>query len=367
MPQAKAAQSAGYDVVVATRVAEHGDAIRRAGFRLIPLRLQRESYSPLQEFQALHELRSIYAEEQPDIAHHVALKPILYGSVAALGRKQIRVINAWAGMGFLVASTSFKASIIRSFLTMAFRYLLNRPGYSVLVQNQDDADLVASRFRVPPGTITVIRGSGVDLASFRPMPEPGGAPMVLFASRMLWLKGVSEFVTAAEILRGKGVSARFVLAGDTDEASPAAVPRAQLQAWNRVGAVEWVGWQNDIAEWLGRSTLVCLPSYREGIPKVLLEAAASGRAIVATDVPGCRDIVRDGENGLLVAVRNAGALASAIERLLNDPTARRRMAARGREIVAQDFGLSKVVEATLALYARLQPSTTSRPAALGRD
>ena len=360
LPIARAAQQAGYDVAVVTRVAEHGEKIAAEGIRVIPWELRRESYSPLRELAALRQLRRIYADEQPDIAHHVALKPILYGSIAARKHERTPVINAWAGLGFLVASPSLKAKLLRTFLTRAFRFLLNRPTSTVLVQNADDGRLVEKEFRVPRERIELIRGSGVDLERFTAAPEPDGAPMVLLAARMIWIKGVEEFVAAAQALKTKGVAARFVVAGDTDEGSPTAIPRAQLQAWHGSGAIEWVGWQADITELMRQAAIVCLPSHGgEGIPKVLLEAAACGRALVTTDVPGCREIVRAGENGLLVPLRDVPALAQAIEQLLLQPAERRRMGARSREIAAE-FAQPTVVEATMNLYRRLCPPDTGK-------
>ena len=356
LPIARAAQQAGYDVAVATHVAEHGEKIAAEGIRVIPWGLRRESYSPLQEFAALRQLRRIYAAERPDLAHHVALKPILYGSIAARRHKRTQVINAWAGLGFLVASASLKARLLRTVLTRAFRILLNRPGSTVLVQNSDDGRLVEKEFRVPRERIELIRGSGVDLERFAPAPEPAGTAMVLLAARMIWIKGVEEFVAAAQALKAKGVAARFVVAGDSDEGSPTAIPRAQLQAWHASGAIEWAGWQADITDLMRQATIVCLPSHGgEGIPKVLLEAAACGRALVTTDVPGCREVVRAGENGLLVPSRDVPALAGAIEQLLQQPAERRRMGARSREIAAE-FAQPTVVGATLKLYRRLCPA-----------
>ena len=351
LPIARAALRNGYEVVVATRVGACGQKIRDEGFRLIPLQLGRESYAPWNEFHAIRELLSIYRREQPDIVHHVALKPILYGSIAALRRKDIRVINALAGLGYLVASSSVRARLLSRVVWGAFRFLLGRANSRVLLQNEEDRQFAVTKLRVPEGKTTVIRGSGVDMELFQPMPEPAGVPVVLLSSRMLWNKGITEFVEAARRLRHQGLEARFVLAGDTDASSPSGIPRRQLEDWQASGAVEWWGHRNDMIATLKQASLVCLPSHGgEGVPKALIEAAASGRAIVTTDVPGCRDIVRQGINGILVAPKDPVGLAHAIEELLKDPARRQEMGRRGREIAVSEFSEETVVEQTLALY-----------------
>jgi glycosyltransferase involved in cell wall biosynthesis len=353
-PIAAAALQNGYDVYVATRVGDCGEKIIGAGFRLIPLRLNRSSYSLFYELRTVRQLRSIYRQVKPDIVHHIALKPILYGSMAALGDRRMQVINAFAGLGYLVSSTSFKARALKQVLWKIFRFLLNRPNSFLLLQNREDRDLLVADVGVLPEKTTIIRGSGVDIHEFQATAELPGVPIVLLSSRMLWIKGISDFVDAAKLLRARGVNARFVLAGDTDLGSPGAIPREKLQEWQNAGSVEWWGHQQSMPQMLQQATLVCLPSHGgEGVPKALIEAAASERAIVATDVPGCRDIVRHGINGLLVATKNPAALADAIATLLNDASLRAEMGRRGRKIAVNEFSEEKVIQQTLALYRKL--------------
>lgn len=353
-PIASAALQNGYDVFVATRVGAFGEKIIEAGFRLIPLCLNRSSYSLFHELRTISELRNIYRREKPDIVHHVALKPILYGSMAALGNRRMQVINAFAGLGYLVSSPSFKAQALKRVLWKMFRFLLNRPNSFLLLQNREDRDLLVAEIGVPQEKTTIIRGSGVDVNEFRATAEAPGTPIVLLSSRMLWIKGISDFVEAAKLLRARGVNARFVLAGDTDPDSPGAIPREKLQEWQNAGPVEWCGHQRSMSRMLQQSTVVCLPSHGgEGVPKALIEAAASERAIVATDVPGCRDIVRHGTNGLLVQPKNPAALADAIAQLLNDAPLRAAMSRRGREIAVHEFSEEQVIQQTMALYRQL--------------
>lgn len=353
-PIASAALQNGYDVFVAARVDTFGEKIIEAGFRLIPLCLDRSSYSLFHELRTISELRNIYRQEKPDIVHHIALKPILYGSLAALGNSKMQVINAFAGLGYLVSSPSFKAQALKRVLWKTFRVLLNRPNSFLLLQNREDRDLLVAEVGVLPERTTIIRGSGVDVNEFRAAAEVPGTPIVLLSSRMLWIKGISDFVEAAKLLRARGVNARFVLAGDTDPGSPGAIPPERLQEWQNAGPVEWWGHQQSMSRMLQQAALVCLPSHGgEGVPKALIEAAASERAIVATDVPGCRDIVRHGMNGLLVPAKNPAALADAIAQLLNDAPLRVEMGRRGREIAVTEFSEEKVIQQTLALYSRL--------------
>jgi glycosyltransferase involved in cell wall biosynthesis len=353
-PIAAAALQNGYDVFVATRVGNCGEKIIEAGFRLIPLRLNRSSYSLFHELRTVSELRSIYRREKPDIIHHIALKPILYGSMAALGDRRMQVINAFAGLGYLVSSSSFKAKMLKRVLWKMFRFLLNRRNSFLLLQNREDRDLLVAEIGVSLEKTTIIRGSGVDVNEFQATAEAPGAPIVLLSSRMLWIKGISDFVDAAKLLRAKGINARFVLAGDTDPGSPGAIPHEKLREWQNEGAVEWWGHQQSMSRMLQQATLVCLPSHGgEGVPKALIEAASSERAIVATDVPGCRDIVRHGTNGLLVPPKDPAALADAIATLLKDATLRAEMGHRGREIAVNEFSEEKVIQQTLALYRQL--------------
>jgi glycosyltransferase involved in cell wall biosynthesis len=353
-PIASAALQNGYNVFVAARVDAFGEKIIEAGFRLIPLCLDRSSYSLFHELRTISELRNIYRREKPDIVHHIALKPILYGSMAALGNSRMQVINAFAGLGYLVSSPSFKAQALKRVLWKMFRFLLNRPNSFLLLQNREDRDLLVAEIGVPQERTTIIRGSGVDVNEFQAKAESPGIPIVLLSSRMLWIKGVSDFVEAAKLLREKGMNARFVLAGDTDPGSPGAIPREKLQEWQNAGPVEWWGHQQSMSRMLQESAVVCLPSHGgEGVPKALIEAAASERAIVATDVPGCRDIVRHGTNGLLVPPKNPAALADAIALLLNDAPLRAAMGRRGREIAVNEFSEEQVIQQTLALYGQL--------------
>ncbi len=349
LPLACAARDAGFDVAVATRITAHGEHIRCAGLRPIPIVLRRSSRNPWHELQAIREIAAIYRRETPDIVHHVALKPVLYGSLAAKIAKVPHVVNALAGMGYVFTSRDVSARLLRPWIVLAFRFLLGNS--QVILQNPDDRAALLTAGILRENQVALIRGSGVDTAAFRYTPEPEGKPpLIVLPARMLWDKGVGEFVAAAEILRHGGIAARFVLAGERDPDNPAAIPLEQLRKWHVSGTVSWLGKQEDMPALLAQAHIVCLPSYREGLPKALLEAAACGRAIVATDVPGCREAVRHEENGLLVPARDSAALAQALRQLIENPILRRRFGKNGRTLAEREFSVDKVSAETLALY-----------------
>lgn len=350
LPLARAARDRGYDVVIATRVGECRERIESEGFRLLDIRLRRRSRNPVQEILAIAEIAAIYRRERPDLVHHVAVKPVLYGSLAARWTGVPRVINALAGMGYLFTSSHRRARLLQSMLEPAFRAALAVPGNRVILQNPDDARLLVERELIRREQVALIRGSGVDTRHFSPRPEQEGSPLVVLASRMLWDKGVKEFVEAARILRKEGAAARFALVGDGDPDNPASIPTSTLKDWERRGDVEWWGFRGDMPDVFQQAHIVILPSYREGLPKVLLEAAACGRPIVATDTPGCREIVRDGVNGFLVPVRDPLSLARAVKRLIDSKELRQQMGGEGRRIVLDEFSQERVVWQTMALY-----------------
>jgi glycosyltransferase involved in cell wall biosynthesis len=330
-----------------TRLREHGDVIRAAGLRLIPFENVRSGLNPLREVHTLCRLIRLYRRERPDVVNHVAMKPVLYGSIAARLARVPVVVNAVAGMGWLFTSHDGVARWLTSGVRRALGRLLSTG--VALVQNPDDARLLA-QFGVPETRIRRIAGSGVDLARFAPVPPPRTVPVVVFAARLLRDKGTSEFVAAARLLRQRGVEARFVLAGERDPLNPSTVSARDVDGWVREGVVESLGWVSDMPALLAGCHIVCLPSHREGLPKSLIEAAAAGRPIVTTDVPGCRDVVRHEDNGLVVPARDARALADAMQRLIEDAALRAQMGARGRVRAEQEFGLDAVIHQTLALY-----------------
>jgi glycosyltransferase involved in cell wall biosynthesis len=354
---AEVALDAGFSVAVATRVDAHRQAIEACGCEVIPLqRLRRRSLNPLREIAAVAELVDVYRRWRPDIVHQVAMKPVLYGSLAARLAGVRSTVNALAGLGFVYSSRTPLARTLRPAVNVALRLAMNRTGSIAIVQNDDDAEVLRDIGLLNPAAVEVIRGSGVDLERFR--PDAGSeqrTPVVMLASRMLWDKGIREFAEAAEQLKADRVDARFVLVGGRDEENPTAVPSGTLARWKESGLLEWWGHRDDMPDVLRLATIMCLPSYREGLPKVLLEAAACGKPMIAADVPGCRDIVRDRVTGLLVPPRDGQALALAIRTLLADAGLREDMGRNARRAAETQFGLPSVQARTLALYRKLLP------------
>jgi glycosyltransferase involved in cell wall biosynthesis len=334
---ARRVAAAGYDVHVATPPGRYCGAIEAAGLRHHPIQMVRQGRNPFQDVVTIKRLVDLYRQLEPTLVHHVALKPIVYGSIAAKITKVPAIVNAMPGMGFIFLSNQLVSRLIRPGIMAAFRLLVNAPNSRVILQNLDDRKKWIGWGVMRPDRIVIIPGSGIDTDVFRPNVELPGPPLVILPARLLSDKGVGEFVEAARLLRGRGVKARFALVGEGDPGNPASVPPQQLHEWENEGVVELFGWHDDMPKILAQSHIVCLPSYGEGLPKALLEAASCGKPIVATDVPGCRDVVHHGENGLLVPPRQASPLATALERLIDDADLRRTLGAGGRERVLANF------------------------------
>ncbi|HWV40177.1 glycosyltransferase family 4 protein [Pseudorhodoplanes sp.] len=351
LPMALAAQRAGYDVHVATRVGSRGEEIAAHGFKLHSLDWKRGSTNPRHLWSIVRQVRALYRSLKPDLVHHVALQPAVIGSVAAAGLPMKR-LNAFAGLGFAFTSRSPKARIMRPILTALLRWLMGAPGASALVQNPDDRRALEA-IGVAPDRITLIPGSGVDADKLRPLPEPDGIVTAAFAGRLLDDKGIRALVAAHELMRARGKTIRLLIAGDRDPANPASIPPKEVQRWKGLPDVEVLGHVNDINAIWARAHVAVLPSRREGLPKSLLEAAACGRPIVATDVPGCREIARHEVNALLVAVDAPDPLAGALTLLADDRTLRERFGAAGRKMVEDEFSSARVGIQIVALYDRL--------------
>lgn len=355
LPIARAALAAGYEVLVATRLGEKADAIVREGFVPIALkRMRRSGRNPFREVASIAELVTLYRSYRPSIVHHVAMKPVLYGSIAARLAGVAAIVNNVAGLGFVFSSKAIYAQTLRCLIAPLLRYALRQRRALTIVQNRDDAQVLTDDITVAPEKIRLVKGSGVDLAQFSQIRRESSPPIVLLASRMIKEKGVEDFVRAAAQLRKKNAAARFVLAGAPDSENPHSIPEAVLRQYHDDGLVEWWGHRDNIPEIIRAAAIVCLPTtYGEGIPKTLIEAAAGECPIVTYDVPGCREIVADGVNGMLVPAGDVGRLVEAIAQLLADPGQRRRMGAQGRRLVQAEFSQEIVVAQTLAIYSEL--------------
>jgi glycosyltransferase involved in cell wall biosynthesis len=353
---ALAARDAGFDVHVAAPPGKAAEFLRSEGLQYHAIPMTRSGLAPWKEFSTISSLFRLYRRVKPDLVHHLRLKPVLYGGLAAYGARVPAVVGLLTGLGYVFIAESRRALVMRKLVVFSSKVAFRHVNQRIVFQNPDDQGVFIQNKILPAAQTVLIKGSGVDVNTYVPTPEPEGVPVVVLASRMLRDKGVVEFVDAARELHQAGVSARFVLVGETDPGNPTAISAEQLRAWADEGVIEWWGHQNDIRKVLSQSNIVCLPSLREGVPKVLIEAAACGRAIVTTDAPGCREIVREGENGLLVPVRDSKALADALRLLIESAPLRALMAAKGREIAVAEFSVERVVNETLGVYRELLAS-----------
>jgi glycosyltransferase involved in cell wall biosynthesis len=351
LPMATAAKNAGYSVHVVTNVTKHAADIEALGFQLHPVAWQRGSLNPFRLLSVVLQLRGIFRRCGPDIVHNVAMQPVVLGSIAALGFSFVRV-NAIAGLGYSFSSGTVKAQLLRPLMATFLRFLLRRPSSVVLTQNSDDRT-VAENLGVPPDRIFMVRGSGVDIQKLYPQPEPAGPITATFVGRLLGDKGIRALIAAHDLLGQRGETVQLKIAGDPDPANPAAIPAAEIEGWKQRPDISVLGHVSDIAGLWAASHIAVLPSWREGLPKSLLEAAACGRPIVATDVPGCREIARNCVNALLVPVENPEALAEAIQRLAGDRELRVRFGAAGRQLVEREFSSARIGKEIVALYDRL--------------
>jgi glycosyltransferase involved in cell wall biosynthesis len=353
---ALAARNAGSVVAVATRVGAHAEAIRAAGIDVFPIRFDRGLRGPNVELATVADIVRAYKSFRPDLVHHVALKPILLGSLAAAMAGVPQVVNAMTGRGFVFLSNRLLARCLRPPVRLALMMIRRQRNGRVILQNPDDLDVWGDRLPLG-GKFVVIRGSGIDVRRFEPSPEPSPPVVVTLPSRLLWEKGVGEFVEAAKMLRGEGVRATFQLVGNPDAENPATVDVGVLEGWHRSGIISWRGWHEDMREVYRSSHIVCLPSYSEGLPNVLLEAGACGRPLITTDVPGCREVVTDGENGLLVPVKDSRSLAAALRRLIASPELRAAMGRKARETIVNEFAIESVIAQTLNVYENVLHET----------
>jgi len=358
LPLAEALRSQGYTVILVSPRDEYADKLIEAGFQWVEFSFSRKGQNPFQELGTITRLTSLYRQLKPDFVHHFTIKCVLYGSMAARFTGIKRVINSITGLGYLFIGNTPGQRLLRPLILLF--YHIGLMSTQVIFQNGDDLQQFLEHGLVTSEQVQIIRGSGVDLEKFHPTPEPAGQLQVLLPARMLWDKGVGEFVQAARLLRAEGRDARFLLVGDTDEDNPAAVPIRTLQEWQAEGIIEWPGWLGDMPAVMSRASIICLPSYREGLPKTLIEAAACARPLVAFDAPGSREVVIPGETGWLARFKDVEDLADCLRRLLRDKDERVRLGFNARKLVEREFSTGRIVRETLSVYSKLQGDETTQ-------
>jgi glycosyltransferase involved in cell wall biosynthesis len=365
LPLARQLRASGFDVVLVSPPGAYGSRLRQAGFRWQPLAMDRRSLNPWHELSVVARLARLYRRERPDIIHNFTIKCAVYGAIAAALAGVPARVHTVAGLGYVFTNPAPRARLLRPCLWALIRRALNSRRSRLILQNADDMAAFEKTGIADPRTMRLIKGSGVDTCRFRPGSEPalsGGTTRVLLASRLLWDKGIAEFVEAARALRHAGMPIRFVLAGAPDPGNPASIPQQQLDAWAGESVVELLGHVDDMPELLARTDIAVLPSHREGLPRSLIEAAACGLPLVTTDVPGCRDVVTDRVNGLVVPVRHAEALAAAIRALHDNPEWARTLGRAARLRALAEFDECIVLSQTLDVYAELLPELKRDPA-----
>jgi glycosyltransferase involved in cell wall biosynthesis len=359
LPMARAARDAGFEVHVATNVNSGAAAIRAEGFILHPIPFERGGLSPLAAIPAVLAIRKLENEIRPSIVHHSGLQCCVFGSLAALDRG-FPTVNAITGLGFVFTSPTLLSRLLKRGITWLLPWLLNRKHSNVLVQNPDDRDALL-RLGANPARMTLIPGSGVDADRLKPLPEPDGPITIGFAGRLLVDKGIRALVAAHDLLRAQGHDFNLIIAGNPDPANPASVPRDEVESWTRRPGITWLGHIDNIATLWHAAHIAALPSHREGLPGALMEAAACGRPLVATDAPGCREICIAHQTGLLVGIEDPPALAGAILTLAQSPDLRARFGAAARKLVEDKLSARIIGRSVVELYNKL---VREQPAAL---
>jgi len=360
----KAALKAGFEVAVATRCQQHSQKITEAGLQIFPLKnFTRAGLNPIRQILAFWELYHIYKKFKPTIVHHVAMKPIVLGSLVARFCHINKVINALGGLGYLFTEDrgsrhhsfpkkTIKKILLRKIVLSLFRYFFSQPNNTLILQNNDDLDiLIKSGCLVKASKVAIIRGAGVDMAAFPITPLPSSPPIIIACvARMLWTKGIGELIEAAKIIKEQHYPIKIKLYGAPDPDNPASISISQLQAWHDTGLIIWQGYCQEVAKAYADCHIAVLASYREGLPKSLLEAASMGRPIITTNVPGCCEVVEEGENGFLVPAKESEKLAEALIRLGTNEALRLKMGLASRKRVENYFSDHLIHHATLDLY-----------------
>ncbi|MDX1436031.1 MAG: glycosyltransferase family 4 protein [Anaerolineales bacterium] len=345
----------GMEVVLSAPRDSFTPKLEELGFRFEEIHMGRQTLAPWKEVPTLRQLRRLYLRERPALVHHLTIKPVIYGSIAARLSSVPAVVNGITGRGYAFLSREPRARLVNRLATTLYRLAFRHPNQAVIFENETDRNDFMRRGLVRPEQTHLIEGAGIDPARFFPPevePEPD-APLIILPARMLWDKGPGVLMEAARLLQPR-VKARVALVGSPDPGNPSSIPQETLEAWQSEGVLEWWGWQADMPAVYRQCQIVTLPTmYGEGVPSALMEAAASGRPIVASDFPGPRSVVQPGRNGLLVPPGDSQALADALEKLAIDPELRAEMGTAGRQIALERFTTDRLNAARMKVYEQL--------------
>lgn len=358
---AEAAVARGYDVHVAAPAdPEAEERIRATGADFHPIPLNRSSRNPLNEAKLVRFLWQLVGQLTPSLMHCVGMKPVLYAGAVARVKRVPGVVHAITGLGFMFLRQDLKIKVARQLIKLLYGFALGYKNARAIFQNPDDLALFQQSGLVDPAAVDMIRGCGVDMTTFRPRAKGifvSDAPVVMFPARLIRDKGLGEFIEAVRLLRDDFPHVRFVLVGRTDAVNPTAYQEADIQAWIKEGLVEWWGFSEDMSETLRQADLVVLPSYREGLPRGLIEAAATGLPVIATDVPGCREVVRPGKTGFLVPAYDGAAIARVMRQILSDLTTARLYGMAARKMAEEEFSVETFVTQSFATYHRVEAAS----------
>ncbi|RYU44038.1 glycosyltransferase family 1 protein [Aliivibrio finisterrensis] len=351
LPIALSALKQGFEVHIACALTDKREMLEKYGIIVHPLELSRSGVGLFSELKTLNSLYSIISSVQPDLTHCVTIKPVLYGNIIARFLKTSVRISSISGLGYVFIANGFKAKLFRFFISSLYKLALKN-SQAVIFQNSSDRDVLKDLGALKEEQEVFIRGSGVDLNQYSVTREPADDMVVMLIARLLIDKGVNEFAQAAKIISSQRSDIRMVLVGDADLENPKSISPVQIRKWADTGILEHWGYSHDVVRTIAQSNIMVLPSYREGLPKSLVEAAACGRAVITTDVPGCRDAIEPNETGLLVPSKSTEELAEAIIKLADNEPLRHELASNGRKLAESEFDINNVVAKHIEIYTR---------------
>ena len=351
LPLAVCIKKDGFEVYVASSN-EKGEKkyIENTGIKFIEMPFQRQSMNPIRGFKSFIGIIRLIKETRPDIVHNITIKPVILGTLASRILSIPFIVNSVTGLGYTFIRPGFFGLLLRNAIKFIYRVLFTRKRLMVTFQNSEDRSLLYSNRRSFPESAIVIKGVGVNTTKYKQTPIPLDNNIVILASRLLWDKGVKEFVNAAKYLHENNVNVQMALVGEPDEKNPQSVSEDELYEWSKEKYIEWWGFQKNMPEVINKASIVVLPSYREGLPTILIEAASAGRPLIATNVPGCNEVVKNGINGFLVPVKNHIELATTIQKLITNNTLMTTMGENSRRIALNEFDFNIILQKHLELY-----------------